>query len=67
MVDIAAEFTAAIKESGMTIKAVGAKAEIPYEKLCASLKGRREFRVVEYLSLCRVLRMNPYFAEEVSA
>ena len=67
MADIAAELSAAIKESGMTIKAVGTKTEIPYEKLCASLKGRREFRVVEYLALCRVLRLDPYFAEEVSA
>lgn len=56
----------AIEESGMTIKAVCTKADIPYGRLYSSLKGTREFRVSEFLALCRVLHLDPRVAEEVS-
>lgn len=49
----------AIKESGMTIRAVSKKTGIPYGKLQPSLKGAREFRADEYLSLCALLNLDP--------
>ena len=56
----------AVRESGMTITAICAKTGIPYGCLYPSLKGRRELRVSEFLSLCRVLRIDPHFVEEVT-
>lgn len=65
MEQIGKVFSDAIKESGMTIKAVCEKTGIPYGRLYPSLKGVRELRVTEFLALCKVLRIDPYFAEEV--
>ena len=49
----------AIKESGMTMKAVAAKTGIPYGRLQPSMKGNRELRVDEYLGLCALLKVDP--------
>lgn len=49
----------AIKEAGMTIRAVSIKTGIPYGQLQPSLKGAREFRADEYLTLCALLNVDP--------
>ena len=54
----------AIKEAGMTIKAVSTKTGIPYGRLQPSMKGTRELRVDEYLALCALLNVDPRAASE---
>ncbi len=55
----------AVKNSGMTIRAVSAKAGIPYGRLQPSIRGSRELRADEFLSLCLVLHIDPAeFCEE---
>lgn len=49
----------AIKETGMTLKAVSRKTGIAYNKLQPSMKGRRELRADEYLELCSLLGKDP--------
>lgn len=48
-----------IKNKGITLKAVSAKSGVPYSKLQPSLKGRRELRADEFLSICAVLNLEP--------
>ena len=55
----------AIKEAGMTIKAVSVKTGIPYSRLQPSLKGLREFRVDEYLTLCAFFGVDPRIGTQV--
>lgn len=54
----------AIKESGMTVKAVSRKTGIPYGHLQPSLKGYRNLRVDEFLALCALLKVDPRAAAE---
>ena len=54
----------AVKESGMTIKAVSAKTGIPYGCLQPSLKGYRNLRVDEFLTLCALFKVDPRAAAE---
>lgn len=54
----------AIKEAGMTVKAVSIKTGIPYGRLQPSVKGNRELRVDEYLALCALLKVDPRAAAE---
>lgn len=54
----------AIKEKGMTIKAASTKTGIPYGRLQPSMKGTRELRVDEFLSLCALLSIDPRAAAE---
>lgn len=54
----------AIKETGMTIKAVSRKANIPYGHLQPSLKGHRALRVDEFLKLCALFKIDPRMAAE---
>ena len=54
----------AIKEAGMTIKAVSVKTGIPYSPLQPSLKGLREFRADEYLTLCAFFGVDPRIGRE---
>lgn len=49
----------AVKESGMTIRAVSNKTGITYGKLQPSLCGYRELRADEYLRLCALLKVDP--------
>ena len=49
----------AIKESGMTMKAVSQKTNIKYAILEACVNGRREFRADEYLTLCSFFHLDP--------
>lgn len=49
----------AVKQSGMTIKAVSDRSGVKYSCLQPSLKGRRELRADEYLRLCMVLELDP--------
>ncbi|MCL1819398.1 MAG: helix-turn-helix domain-containing protein [Oscillospiraceae bacterium] len=48
-----------IKRSGMTIKAVSERTGIPYNHLQPSLKGNREMRADEYITLCTFFRVDP--------
>ena len=48
-----------IKESGMTIMAVSRKTGIPYGQLQPSMKGYRNLRADEFLSLCSLLKLDP--------
>lgn len=54
----------AIKEKGMTMRAVSRKTEIPYGKLQPSMNGKRELRVDEFLALCALLNLDPRAAAE---
>lgn len=49
----------AIRESGMTIKAVSGKTGIPYGRLQPSVSGKRYLSVDEYLRLCALLGLDP--------
>lgn len=49
----------AIKDRGMTIQAVCKRTGISYSRLQPSLRGRRELRANEYLSLCALLELDP--------
>ena len=55
---------AAIKESGITIRAVSVKTGIPYGRLQPSVNGNRELRADEYLALCALLKIDPRAAQE---
>ena len=58
----------AIRESGMTIKAVSTKSGIPCSRMYQALSGRTELRANEYLTLCRLLNLDPYeIAKEVQS
>lgn len=54
----------AIKQSGMTIKAVSIKTGIPYGQLQPSMKGNRDLRADEFLSLCALLKLDPWACAE---
>lgn len=54
----------AIRESGMTIRAVSVKTGIPYGQLQPSIKGNRELRADEFLSLCALLKLDPWACAE---
>ncbi len=55
----------AVRESGMTIRALSAKSGVPYGRLQPSIRGHRELRADEFLSLCMVLHIDPVeFCEE---
>ncbi len=54
----------AIRDRGMTIKAVSLKAGIPYGKLQLSLSGYRYLNVDEFLRLCALLKLDPRMAAE---
>ncbi len=49
----------AIKERGMTLRAVSKKTGISYSRLQPSMRGRRALRADEFLCLCAVLELNP--------
>lgn len=49
----------AIKDAGMTLKAVSVRSGVPYSKLQPSVRGRRELRADEYLSVCAILGLDP--------
>ena len=49
----------AVKQSGMTIKAVSDRSGVRYSCLQPSLQGRRELRADEYLKLCGLLNLDP--------
>ena len=53
-----------IKESGMTIRAVSIKTDIPYGRLQPSVKGNRELRADEFLRLCALFNLDPRIASE---
>lgn len=53
------KMAAVVADSGMTITFVSAKTGISYGKLYASLKGKRELRADEFLSLCQLFRLDP--------
>lgn len=55
---------AAIKESGMTIKAVSVKTGIPYGRLQPSVNENRELRADEFLRLCALFNLDPRVANE---
>lgn len=57
----------AVEDSGMTIRALSDKTGIPYGRLQPSIRGRRELRADEFLSLCMVLHIDPAEFCEVSA
>lgn len=59
--------SAAIKETGMTIKAVSRKTGIPYGRLQPSVSGDRELRADEFLALCALLKLDPKDAAEYPA
>lgn len=48
-----------IKRRGMTIRAVSNMSGVPYSKLQPSLQERRELRAEEFLSICKILDMDP--------
>lgn len=54
-----------IKESGMTIRAVSKKTEIPYGQLQPSMKGHRDLRADEFLRLCALLNLDPRVCAEI--
>ena len=49
----------AVKDRGMTIKAVSDRSGVKYSLLQPSLQGRRELRADEYLKLCACLELDP--------
>ena len=49
----------AIRGSGMTIKAVSDRTGIPYSHLQSSLRGNREMRADEYITLCIYFSLSP--------
>lgn len=49
----------AIRERGMTLKAVSIKTGISYSRLQPSMRGRRELRADEYIALCGLLNLEP--------
>ena len=49
----------AIREKGMTVKAVAEKAHMSPQLLSASLCSRRRLLATEFISLCRVLGISP--------
>lgn len=57
----------AVEDSGMTIRALSDKTGIPYGRLQPSIRGRREFRADEFLSVCMVLHIDPSDFCEASA
>lgn len=48
-----------IEKRGMTIMTVARRAGITYSRIQPSLRGRRELRADEYMSLCAVLDLDP--------
>ena len=48
-----------IAQRGLKIKYVAEKAEIPYQRLQASLNGTRKLKVDELLATCAVLEADP--------
>lgn len=63
---IETKVSAAIKESGMTYRAISQKTSISYARLYAVMNGRGELRASEYLALCKLLRLDPRNAEGVT-
>ena len=49
----------AIRDRGMTVKAVAEKAHMSPQLLSASLCGRRRLLATEFIGLCRVLNISP--------
>lgn len=57
-----------IKSAGVTVAWICRKTEIPRGRLYPSLNGDRELRADEFLSICRLLRLDPReLMEEISA
>jgi transcriptional regulator with XRE-family HTH domain len=48
-----------IRERGMTIQTVSKRSGVSYSRLQPSLRGRRELRADEYLSICACLGLDP--------
>lgn len=48
-----------IERRGMTMQAVCRRAGVKYSSLQPSMKGRRELRADEYISICILLGIDP--------
>lgn len=48
-----------IKEKGIKQRFISDKTGISYQKISASLTGRRNFKTEEFLSVCAVTGINP--------
>ena len=48
-----------IKQKGVSLTAVSKKTGVPYSALQPSLKGRRELRAQEFMSICKFFDISP--------
>lgn len=56
-----------INDSGLKIKAVSEKTGINYQRLQTCIRGQREMRIDEYLTLCAFFSLDPRGYREAGA
>lgn len=61
--ELMAKISGAIQKAGLMLDDAAILAEIDPKRLRSYIDGAEEMDAAEYLSLCRLLKLDPYYAE----